>query len=178
MRLDPGSPGSCPGPKAGAKPLSHAGIPGSHVSKHCFQLCFSFSSSFYLLRNRSKEQLRVPVSPAALGAEGRPAGRPHSQEAVAPPSPRRARRWAGPSVGGAFGGRGRARKWLGGRTRVPADSATRLPRGWRPHPSPRGLRILRLLAAAASRNDGGPPATAARPAAGPCRGPRTRVSAP
>ena len=25
--LDPGSPGSRPGPKAGAKPLSHAGIP-------------------------------------------------------------------------------------------------------------------------------------------------------
>ena len=25
--LDPGTPGSCPGPKAGAKPLSHSGIP-------------------------------------------------------------------------------------------------------------------------------------------------------
>ena len=25
--LDPGTPGSCPGPKAGAKPLSHPGIP-------------------------------------------------------------------------------------------------------------------------------------------------------
>ena len=25
--LDPGSPGSCPGPKAGTKPLSHPGIP-------------------------------------------------------------------------------------------------------------------------------------------------------
>ena len=25
--LDPGSPASCPGPKAGAKPLSHPGIP-------------------------------------------------------------------------------------------------------------------------------------------------------
>ena len=25
--LDPGSPGSGPGPKAGAKPLSHPGIP-------------------------------------------------------------------------------------------------------------------------------------------------------
>ena len=25
--LDPGPPGSCPGPKAGAKPLSHPGIP-------------------------------------------------------------------------------------------------------------------------------------------------------
>ena len=27
MGLDPGTPGSCPGPKAGAKPLSHPGIP-------------------------------------------------------------------------------------------------------------------------------------------------------
>ena len=25
--LNPGTPGSCPGPKAGAKPLSHPGIP-------------------------------------------------------------------------------------------------------------------------------------------------------
>ena len=25
--LDPGTPGSCPGPKAGTKPLSHPGIP-------------------------------------------------------------------------------------------------------------------------------------------------------
>ena len=25
--LDPGSPGLCPGPKAGTKPLSHPGIP-------------------------------------------------------------------------------------------------------------------------------------------------------
>ena len=25
--FDPGSPGSCPGPKAGAKPLCHPGIP-------------------------------------------------------------------------------------------------------------------------------------------------------
>ena len=26
--LDPGTPGSCPGPKAGAQPLSHPGVPG------------------------------------------------------------------------------------------------------------------------------------------------------
>ena len=30
MGLNPGSPGWCPGPKAGAKPLRHPGIP------HCF----------------------------------------------------------------------------------------------------------------------------------------------
>ena len=29
MRLDPRTPGPCPWPKAGAKPLSHPGIPGS-----------------------------------------------------------------------------------------------------------------------------------------------------
>ena len=31
--LDPGSPGSCPGPKAGTKPLSHPGIPYSNGFK-------------------------------------------------------------------------------------------------------------------------------------------------
>ena len=30
--LDPGSPGSRPGPKAGAKPLRHPGIPSIHLS--------------------------------------------------------------------------------------------------------------------------------------------------
>ena len=33
MGLDPGTPGLHPGPKAGAKPLSHPGIPTSVVSK-------------------------------------------------------------------------------------------------------------------------------------------------
>ena len=35
--FDPGSPGSCPGPKAGAKPLRHPGIPQIrylYVSSH------------------------------------------------------------------------------------------------------------------------------------------------
>ena len=31
--FDPGSPGSRPGPKAGAKPLRHPGIPGFLTSK-------------------------------------------------------------------------------------------------------------------------------------------------
>ena len=31
--LDPGNPGSCPGPKAGAQPLSHPGAP--ETGKHC-----------------------------------------------------------------------------------------------------------------------------------------------
>ena len=30
--LDPGTPGSCPGPKAGTKPLSHPGIPDRVIS--------------------------------------------------------------------------------------------------------------------------------------------------
>ena len=32
--LDPGTPGSCPGLKAGAKPLSHPGIPHIAISKN------------------------------------------------------------------------------------------------------------------------------------------------
>ena len=32
--LDPGTPGSHPRWKAGAKPLSHSGIPGGQFSKH------------------------------------------------------------------------------------------------------------------------------------------------
>ena len=31
--FDPGSPGSRPGPKAGAKPLRHPGIPVQHIFK-------------------------------------------------------------------------------------------------------------------------------------------------
>ena len=33
VRLDPGTPGSRPGPKAGAKPLSHPGIPHEIILK-------------------------------------------------------------------------------------------------------------------------------------------------
>ena len=39
MGLDPGTPGSCPGPKAGAKLLSHPGIPNYY---HFFKSPFSF----------------------------------------------------------------------------------------------------------------------------------------
>ena len=31
--LDPGSPGSCPGPKVGTKPLHHPGIPAKNFLK-------------------------------------------------------------------------------------------------------------------------------------------------
>ena len=35
--LDSGTLGSCPGPKAGAKPLSHPGIPCGHYFKFSFR---------------------------------------------------------------------------------------------------------------------------------------------
>ena len=37
-RLNPGTPGLCPGPKAGAKPLSHPGIPRVIVVLICISL--------------------------------------------------------------------------------------------------------------------------------------------
>ena len=37
--LDPGSPGSCPGPKASAKPLRHPGIPKSPSQLPCPRVC-------------------------------------------------------------------------------------------------------------------------------------------
>ena len=33
--LDPGTPGSCPRPKAGAKPLNHPGIPTNFYFRKC-----------------------------------------------------------------------------------------------------------------------------------------------
>ena len=36
MGFDTGSPGSCPGPKAGAKPLRHPGIPDSSTLRTFF----------------------------------------------------------------------------------------------------------------------------------------------
>ena len=45
VRLDPRTPGLLPGPKAGAKPLSHPGIPGKYVLTYnqdsCQFLCIS-----------------------------------------------------------------------------------------------------------------------------------------
>lgn len=37
--LDPGTPGSHPGPKAGAKPLSHPGIPCSCINDSLYLSC-------------------------------------------------------------------------------------------------------------------------------------------
>ena len=36
--LDPGTPGSCPGPKAGTEPLSHPGIPDFINFLSCYRL--------------------------------------------------------------------------------------------------------------------------------------------
>ena len=44
MGLDPGTPGSHPGPKADAKPLSHPGIPKPAIS--CPELEHSFSQLY------------------------------------------------------------------------------------------------------------------------------------
>ena len=45
--FDPGSPGSCSGPKAGAKPLRHPGIPGVDP---IISLSLSFNVSFLWFR--------------------------------------------------------------------------------------------------------------------------------
>ena len=37
--LDPGTPGSCPGPEAGAKPLSYPGIPDLPILCHFSLVC-------------------------------------------------------------------------------------------------------------------------------------------
>ena len=36
VRLDPGTPGSCPGQKAGSKLLSHPGVPIWELLKHLY----------------------------------------------------------------------------------------------------------------------------------------------
>ena len=46
--LDPGSPGARPGPKAGAKPLSHPGIPENMV----------LSSQYWSIKRRNKTMRR------------------------------------------------------------------------------------------------------------------------
>ena len=61
--FDPGSPGSRPGPKAGAKPLRHPGIP--------FYLFFK--KDFIYLFERERE--REPERAQARGAAGKGKGR-------------------------------------------------------------------------------------------------------
>ena len=62
MGFDPGSPGSRPGPKAGAKPLRHPGIPGLDLliySQYYISMCSSQSlvpSMFVLHYSRNKSR--------------------------------------------------------------------------------------------------------------------------
>ena len=53
--LDPGSPGSCPGPKAGAKPLRHPGIPRVQL------LCYISPGLFVVLLLRVGTQFRLAL---------------------------------------------------------------------------------------------------------------------
>ena len=53
--LDPGSPGSRPGPKAGAKPLRHAGIPQD-----------SFLKRFYLFIHKRHREKAVSYTHLTL----------------------------------------------------------------------------------------------------------------
>ena len=52
--FDPGSPGSRPGPKAGAKPLRHPGIPESFFFKG-FILFYFFKDFIYLFIDTERE---------------------------------------------------------------------------------------------------------------------------
>ena len=60
--LDPGSPGSRPGPKAGAKPLRHAGIP--HYSFLKINMCFLYS---LMPHDNLAMAAEVVVTAAAVG---------------------------------------------------------------------------------------------------------------
>ena len=65
--LDPGSPGSRPGPKAGAKPLSHPGVPRSSfmkcpfnsfaISQNRFPCLPDFYHSLYIFHTSEKSAL-------------------------------------------------------------------------------------------------------------------------
>ena len=81
--FDPGSPGSCPGPKAGAKPLSHPGIPGlrfkertsvklqreKNSSFYEIQLLFGHSALSKMTRRKNspqKKESEIALSPKDL----------------------------------------------------------------------------------------------------------------
>ena len=61
IRFDPGSPGSRPGPKAGAKPLRHPGIPLNckyYVKLYRWLIFFLINSRFRNKNNCSYEAQR------------------------------------------------------------------------------------------------------------------------
>ena len=66
MGFDPGSPGSRPGPKAGAKPLSHPEIPRGRLlimAEIHVQLCKSFQAHSHVT------SAYIPLSKASHMAE-------------------------------------------------------------------------------------------------------------
>ena len=62
--LNPGTPGSCPGPKAGAKLLSHPGFPGFTYS------FFLFKDFIYLFIHKRYTQRERPLETQAVGEAG------------------------------------------------------------------------------------------------------------
>ena len=58
MGFDPGSPGSRPGPKAGAKPLRHPGIPHLYSSKclKAFDMCLDGFGGIHAKVGEIREQ--------------------------------------------------------------------------------------------------------------------------
>ena len=52
MGLDPGTPGSCPGPQAGAQALSHPGAPRMKLLKEAVRGLPLFGDTFFGQRSR------------------------------------------------------------------------------------------------------------------------------
>ena len=101
--FDPGSPGSRPGPKAGAKPLRHPGIPKREVSiANVFSgppPCAPFSCSLHLPNGKTCPEMRTTWPAAADGTrKGRSSPLSHARDPRTPP--------AGSSPGAGQGHRG------------------------------------------------------------------------
>ena len=63
MGLDPGSPGSCPEPKAGAKPLSHPGFPFLIFKIESYQNPADSGKILYVPQQLPKKNLGRELSP-------------------------------------------------------------------------------------------------------------------
>ena len=75
--FDPGSPGSRPGPKAGAKPLRHPGIPCAYIFKGLTLLLEGIALSL-LVRVREGRDHNVPfLIPSVLNTAGAGEGSVH-----------------------------------------------------------------------------------------------------
>ena len=78
--FDPGSPGSRPGPKAGAKPLHHPGIPfvgisdsmlWSSVTVSFSHVFFFFNFMYLFMRERQRDRETERQREAETQAEGK-----------------------------------------------------------------------------------------------------------